>query len=135
MSAAAGATRRPRAAATYDRVAMSAEFDLGRITELQEVMGTDARTIVASMLASMTSAIDEVETALAAGHLDRVTQAAHRCRNDALMLGARQLQESLTAIEAATRNHDESRAREALTRLRAVWPTTREQLAEASRSE
>ena len=66
---------------------MSAEFDMGRITELQEVMGTDARTIVASMLASMTSAIDEVETALAAGHLDRVTQAAHRCRNDALMLG------------------------------------------------
>lgn len=125
----------PRAAATYDRVAMSAEFDMGRITELQEVMGTDARTIVASMLTSMTSAIDEVETALAAGHLDRVTQAAHQCRNDALMLGARQLQESLTEIEAATRDHDELRAREALTRLRAVWPTTRQQLAEASRAQ
>lgn len=113
---------------------MSAEFDIGRITELQEVMGADAQTIVASMLASMTSAIDEVETALAAGHLDRATQAAHRCRNDALMLGAKQLQEALTAIEAATRDHDESRAREALTRLRAVWPAAREQLAEASRS-
>ncbi|HEY1517898.1 MAG TPA: Hpt domain-containing protein [Solirubrobacteraceae bacterium] len=112
---------------------MSADFDMGRIAELEEVMGTDARTIVASMLASMTSAIDEVETALAAGHLDRVTQAAHRCRNDALMLGARQLQESLTAIEAATRDHDTLRARKALTRLRAVWPSTREQLAEASR--
>jgi HPt (histidine-containing phosphotransfer) domain-containing protein len=119
--------------ATYDRVAMSAEFDLGRIAELQEVMGADARTIVASMLASMTSAIEEVEVALAAGQLDRVTQAAHRCRNDALMLGAKQLQEALTAIEAATRNHNESGAREALTGLRAVWPATRQQLTEASR--
>lgn len=124
-----------RAAATYDRVAMSAEFDMGRMTELQEVMGTDARTIVASMLASMTSAIDEVETALAAGHLDRVTQAAHRCRNDALMVGAKPLLEALTAIEAATRDQDESRAREALTRLRAVWPTTRQQLADACRAQ
>jgi HPt (histidine-containing phosphotransfer) domain-containing protein len=114
---------------------MSAEFDLERITELEQVMGTDARTIVATMLASMTSAIEEVEAALAAGHLDRVTQAAHRCRNDALMLGAKQLQEALTAIEAATRNHDESRAREALTGLKAVWPATRQQLAEASRAD
>jgi HPt (histidine-containing phosphotransfer) domain-containing protein len=112
---------------------MTAELDLARITELQQVMGADAATIVASMVASMTSAIEEVETALAAGHLDRVTQAAHRCRNDALMLGAKQLQEALTAIEAATRDHDELRAREALTRLGTVWPATREQLAEACR--
>jgi two-component system, sensor histidine kinase and response regulator len=110
---------------------MSDELDLARIADLQQVMGTDARTIVASMLAGMTSAIDEVQTALADGDLDRVTQAAHRCRNDALMLGAKPLQEALTAIEAASRGHDESRAREALTRLSAVWPSTREQLVEA----
>jgi HPt (histidine-containing phosphotransfer) domain-containing protein len=113
---------------------MNSEFDLARIAELQQVMGADAATIIASMLASMTSAIEEVETALDAGNLDRVTQAAHRCRNDALMLGAKQLQEALTAIEAATRDHDESRAREALTGLRAVWPSTRERLVEASRA-
>ena len=112
---------------------MTADFDLERITELQEVMGADARTILVSMLASMTNAVDEVEAGLAAGDLDRVTQAAHRCRNDALMLGAKQLQEALTAIEAAARDHDGSRAREATSRLRAVWPATREQLAEASR--
>ena len=112
---------------------MTAEFDLARIAELQQVMGADAATILASMLASMTSAIEEVETALTAGDLNRVTQAAHRCRNDALMLGAKELQEALTAIEAATRDHDESRAREALTQLTAAWPATREQLAEASR--
>ena len=111
---------------------MTAELDLARIAELQHVMGADAATIISSMLASMTSAIGEVESALAAGDLDGVTQAAHRCRNDALMLGAKPLLEALTAIETATRNHHEADAREALTRLNAVWPPTRQQLADAS---
>ena len=112
---------------------MTSYFDLKRIAELQEVMGTQAGAIVASMLRSMTAAIDEVEAAFAAGELDRVTQAAHLCRNDALMLGAKPLLEVLTALEAATRDYDESRAREALGQLRAVWPATREQMAEAGR--
>ena len=73
------------------------------------------------------------EAALAGGDLDRATQAAHRCRNDALMVGAKPLQHALTALEAATRDHDLSRAREALEQVRAVWPATREQLTEASR--
>jgi hypothetical protein len=110
-------------------------FDLDRIAELQEVMGTKASAIVASMLRNMTSAIDEVEAAFDAGELDRVTQAAHLCRNDALMLGAKPLLDALTALEAAARDHDESRAREALEGLRAVWPATREHLAQAGRGE
>jgi hypothetical protein len=110
---------------------MSTYFDLERIAELQDVMGTRAGTIVASMLRNMTAAIDEVEAAFAAGELDRVTQAAHLCRNDALMLSAKPLLDALAALEAATRDLDESRAREALEQLRAVWPATREQLAEA----
>jgi hypothetical protein len=113
---------------------MTTYFDLDRIAELQEVMGARAGKIVASMLRAMTAAIDEVEAAFAAGELDRVTQAAHLCRNDALMLSAKPLLVALTALEAATRDHDESRAREALEQLRAVWPATREQLAEAGRT-
>jgi hypothetical protein len=112
---------------------MSAYFDLDRIAELQDVMGSEAGKIVASMLRNMTAAIDEVEAGFAAEDLDRVTQAAHLCRNDALMLSAQPLLDALTALEAATRDHDESRAREALEALRAVWPATREQLEEAGR--
>ena len=114
---------------------MSTYFDLERIAELQEVMGTTPGAIVASMLRNMTAAVDEVEAAFAAGDLDRTTQAAHLCRNDALMLGAKPLLDALTALEAATRDHDESRAREALGGLRAVWPATREQLAHAGGGE
>ena len=82
---------------------MSDYIDLGRIGELEEVMGTDAAAIVSSMLDNMTTAIDEVEHAIAAGDLDRATGAAHRCRNDALMLGAQPLLTALTDLEAATR--------------------------------
>jgi hypothetical protein len=113
---------------------MTAYFDLERIAELQDVMGTEAGAIVASMLRNMTAAIDEVEAAFAAGELDRVTQAAHLCRNDALMLNAKPLLEALTALEAAARDLDESRARDMLGQLRAVWPVTRDQLADAGRS-
>jgi hypothetical protein len=112
---------------------MSTYFDLNRIAELQEVMGSKPGTIVASMLRNMTAAIDEVEAAFAADDLDRATQAAHLCRNDALMLSAKPLLDALTALEAATRDQDESRAHEALDTLRVVWPATREQLAQAGR--
>jgi hypothetical protein len=112
---------------------MTTYVNLERIAELQDVMGSEPGAIVASMTRTMTAAIDEVEAALGAGELDRATQAAHLCRNDALMLGAKPLLDALTELEAATRDHDESRAREGLEKLRAVWPATREQLAEAGR--
>jgi hypothetical protein len=63
-------------------------FDLSRIVELQGLLGSDAETILASMLANMTGAIARVKAAMAAGELDRATQDAHRARNDALLLSA-----------------------------------------------
>jgi len=104
-------------------------IDLGRIGELEEVMGADAAAIVSPMLDNMTAAIDEVELALVAADLDRATAAAHRCRNDALMLGARPLLNALTDLEAATRGSDQTRAAAALERVRLVWPPTRDELA------
>ena len=107
---------------------MNDYIDLGRIGELEHVMGAQAAAIVASMLENMTAAIEELDVAFAAGELDRVTQAAHRCRNDALMLGARELLAALTDLEAATRGSDESGAGAALARVRQVWPPTRDEL-------
>jgi HPt (histidine-containing phosphotransfer) domain-containing protein len=111
---------------------MSEYFDLSRIVELQDILGADAEGILASMLASMTGAIERVEAAMAAGDLDRATQDAHRARNDALMLSAGQLQSALTEFEAATRGGDEAGAHAALHRLREVWPPTRDGLAAAA---
>jgi hypothetical protein len=44
------------------------------------------------------------------------------------MLSATRLQAALTELEAAARDGDEPRARDALERLRAVWTPTREEL-------
>ena len=107
---------------------MSAYFDLSRIIELQGVMGSEPAAMVATMLRSMTSAIEQLESATAAGELDRAARAAHAARNDALMVGASRLQEALTELEAAARNSDGDGARVALERIREVWPPTRDGL-------
>ena len=108
---------------------MSDYFDLQRIEELQTVLGADTETILASMLASMTKAIEQAQEAVGAGELGGATDPAHRARNDALMLGAQPLLAALTELEAATRDCDEARAAAAHERLGEVWPPTRDELA------
>jgi HPt (histidine-containing phosphotransfer) domain-containing protein len=111
---------------------MTSYIDLEQVIRLQGVMGPDVASIVAPMLAGMIEAIDEIEAAMSAGDLDRVTRAAHRCRNDALVLGARPLLKTLTELETASREYDAARVAEALTHLREVWPPTRDELATAA---
>jgi hypothetical protein len=108
---------------------VNAYFDLSRIVELREALGSDVGAIVASVLGSMTGAIERAEAAVTRGHLDQATQDAHRARNDALMLGADQLERALTELEAATSDGDEPAAEAALEGVLAVWPPTRDALA------
>jgi HPt (histidine-containing phosphotransfer) domain-containing protein len=110
---------------------LSAYFDPARIAQLEQVMGAAAGTMAASMLSSLTGAIERLEAAIAAGERDPAIQAAHAARNDALMLGAGQLQAALSELELAERDGDEARTREALERVRLVWPPTRADLAAA----
>jgi HPt (histidine-containing phosphotransfer) domain-containing protein len=108
---------------------LSAYVDPDRIAQLEEILGSEAGAMVSSMLTSLTAAIEHVEATLAAGALEPAIQAAHAARNDALMLGADALQAALSELELAARDGDATRSREALERVRAVWPPTREQLA------
>ncbi len=111
---------------------MSAYHDPDRIAQLHAVMGAEADAMVVSMLASLSGAVERVGATLAAGELDSAIQVAHAARNDALMLGAGQLQSALTEFEAAARADDEPRAKAAFERVRAVWPPTRSELTEAA---
>lgn len=108
---------------------MSAYFDPERIAQLEQILGSEAGSMVASMLASLTGAIERLEATVDAGELAPAVQAAHAARNDALMLGAQALQSALSDLELAARDADEARTRDALGRVRAVWAPTREQLA------
>ncbi len=112
---------------------MSAYFDPDRIAQLQQVLGDKADSMVASMLASLTGAIERLQATMAAGELESAVQAAHAARNDALMLGADRLQAALSDLELAARDADESRAREALARVQQVWRPTRVELVAAVR--
>jgi len=106
-------------------------FDAGRVAELQDALGADTEAILGSMLTSMRATIDRLEAAMAAGELDAAAQAAHRVRNDALMLSAAPLLAALTELEEAARAGEEAGANAALERVRLVWPPTRDALAVA----
>ena len=105
-----------------------AEFDLERLVEIREVIDVELSELVGGMLASMSEAIEQAERAVSEGELGSAAKAAHACRNDALMLGARRLLVALGALEQTARSGDMGGAEAALVALREIWPTTREQL-------
>jgi HPt (histidine-containing phosphotransfer) domain-containing protein len=109
-------------------------LDRKRITELGQVIGPDLGRVLDSLCQSISSAIDDAADALAAGDPAAAAYAAHRCRNDALMVGARQLQDALGELETASRRRELEPAREAIERVREIWPTTRDELTQAARS-
>jgi HPt (histidine-containing phosphotransfer) domain-containing protein len=104
------------------------DLDLERLAQIQDVMGIELPELIDGMLASMDAAIEDAERAAAAGELDRSAKAAHSCRNDALMLGAKQLLAALSELEQAARDGDHVQTGTALRALRDVWPATREEL-------
>jgi HPt (histidine-containing phosphotransfer) domain-containing protein len=110
------------------------ELDLERVAQLESILGSDLPDIVASLVASMSARIAQVEEALADGRLQDATQAAHGCRNDALMVGAQPMLAVLNELEDATRGDRLEDARAAMPRLRDVWPQTRAELQRAVHS-
>jgi HPt (histidine-containing phosphotransfer) domain-containing protein len=112
---------------------VSVPLDPQRLAELEGLIGPDLGTILQSLGDSISSAIEDAAGALAAGELAGVAYAAHRCRNDAMMVGALQLQEALADLEAASRRDGLEEARQAMRRVREVWPSTRDELARAAR--
>jgi HPt (histidine-containing phosphotransfer) domain-containing protein len=108
-------------------------LDPKRLAELQDVIGPDFAPTLQSLAQSIASAIEDAESALAAGDLSATAYAAHRCRNDAMMVGAAQLQLALAELEAAARSQDLERAHALLVPVRELWPGAREELGRAAR--
>jgi HPt (histidine-containing phosphotransfer) domain-containing protein len=107
------------------------ELDLERVAKLESVLGSDLPEILASLVASMSARVAQAEEALADGRLQDVTQAAHGCRNDALMVGAQPMLAALNDLEDASRADRLQDACGAMQRLRDVWPETRDELQRA----
>jgi HPt (histidine-containing phosphotransfer) domain-containing protein len=112
---------------------MPAPLDPRRMAELQDLIGPGFGPILESLEQSISAALDDAAAALTDGNLAAAAYAAHRCRNDALMVGASELQIALAALETATRGSDADAAGAAMARVRELWPGAREQLARAAR--
>jgi HPt (histidine-containing phosphotransfer) domain-containing protein len=113
---------------------VDAELDLRRLTELQELLGSELPEIVATLIDELTRAVAEVEAGIAAGDLAAAALAAHAARNSALMLDAKPMLDSLREIESGARAEDLDVARAGLARVRSAWPALRRRLeAEAQR--
>jgi HPt (histidine-containing phosphotransfer) domain-containing protein len=108
--------------------------DLSRLAQLQDVLGESAAEIVEGLRDSMRAAIARIEASVAAGELAEAARAAHLCRNDALMVGAKQLLRALEAVEQASLAADPEAVQAALTELRSTWPATLAELDSAVRS-
>jgi HPt (histidine-containing phosphotransfer) domain-containing protein len=113
---------------------MAAPLDPKRVAELEDLLGTDFGSVVDSLEQSISGALEDADSALAAGDLAATAYAAHRCRNDALMVGAAELQQNLATLEAAARAEDLDTARTAITRVRELWPQAREELTRTARN-
>ena len=107
------------------------ELDLERIAKLESILGSDLPEILGSLVASMSARIEQAEQALADGRLQDVTQAAHGCRNDALMVEAQPMLAALNELEDASRGARLDDARAAMQRLGDIWPETRDELQRA----
>ena len=112
---------------------MSSALDLERIAELSTLVGSDLEAMLGSLVKSMARSIGELERAIAGADLEEATQAAHRCRNDALIVGARELQTALASLEAHSRDFQLEPARDALEPVRRAWPAARAELERAAR--
>jgi hypothetical protein len=104
---------------------MNVELDGKRISELETAIESDFEQIVAELERSMTELIERIELTTSSGELESAARAAHACRNDALLVDAQELLGALTTLEHAAVKGRRAAARDALARVRAVWPATR----------
>lgn len=104
---------------------MEHDFDLRRLYELPELLGSELPLIVSTLLTELTRATDRVQTAIRSGDWAAAAEAAHAARNSALMLDAGPLLETLSRVELAAARADEAAAEAARAQLEQRWPSLR----------
>jgi HPt (histidine-containing phosphotransfer) domain-containing protein len=107
-------------------------LDVSRLTELEELLGTDREAIVGTLVTELTTAVARINEGLACGDLEEVAAAAHAARNSALMIDAQPVLRVLKELETCARGNEPAGAAAARARLRRAWPPLRRQLERAA---
>jgi HPt (histidine-containing phosphotransfer) domain-containing protein len=113
---------------------MASMIDTERVVELERLMKEPLGDIVAELTQSMDESIERARTALAAADLDTAARAAHRFRNDALIVGAGPLERALAELENHARAGEQAASEIDLQDVAHIWSRTRPELLEAAAS-
>jgi HPt (histidine-containing phosphotransfer) domain-containing protein len=108
------------------------QLDAGRLRDLQVFTEDERRDIGRGAIGALVDQLEGLERALADENLGLVAELAHRARNEALVVGARELGQALESVEDAARAGRRPLAAEAIATARALWPSTREAIARAT---
>jgi HPt (histidine-containing phosphotransfer) domain-containing protein len=108
--------------------------DHARITALEELMKEPVAALVDELAHSMDESIGRAQQALTDSDLDTAARAAHRGRNDALIVGAGPLERALAALETAARAGESAAAEAALGASVDAWSMTRPELLAAAQA-
>lgn len=108
------------------------QLDAARLRDLEIFSQKELEVIGRRAIDQISRHLDAVEDAVAGQDLGRAGEAAHGARNEALLVGARELAEALQSVEDEARAGGGSGVGEAVGRARALWPSTREAIARAT---
>jgi hypothetical protein len=104
------------------------ELDVSRLSELQELLGTEVPAIVRTLVTELTAAVAGIDEGLQTGDLAEVAAAAHAGRNSALMIDAQPVLLALRKIETCARKDEAEGAAAARESLQEAWPRLRREL-------
>jgi HPt (histidine-containing phosphotransfer) domain-containing protein len=108
------------------------ELDPGRLKDLEVFSQQELEEIGRGSIDAISDQLEEIDRALAQQQLMAAGDAAHQARNEALLVGARELGQALQSLEAAARSGRAAEVRKAAVAARALWPQTREAIARAT---
>ncbi len=100
-------------------------LDADRLAQLRVFSDLELRQIASGVIDAIAEQLRRVEQALPARDLVTAAEAAHRGRNETLLVGARELCDAFTALEEAARGGQLGAADDVAATVRGLWPGTR----------
>jgi HPt (histidine-containing phosphotransfer) domain-containing protein len=99
-------------------------LDDDRLAQLGVFSDAERHAIAKGVASAITDQFDRLERALATSDLGAVADAAHRARNETLLVGARALTTAFADLEQAARDGEQELASAAAQQAKAIWPAT-----------
>jgi HPt (histidine-containing phosphotransfer) domain-containing protein len=108
------------------------QLDAERLRDLQIFSQNELEEIGRRAIDAISQQLEVLERAVAGQDFAAAGEAAHRARNETLLVGARELGETFQSVEDGARAGRESLVGDAVAAARALWPPTRDAIARAT---